>query len=156
MFLIQSIIAFLGRALLSLIFIAAAINKIANWQESLSGFVDILNNALILYVDNPLIQNILNWSLVNVGFLFAVATIFELIGGLSVFLGIWTRVGAFLLFCVLIPATLLAHAFWNMDGIDYQKQLTHFMKNLGIMGGLLIVIAVGKVRRKILVHDKVE
>lgn len=61
-----------------------------------------------------------------------------LAGGLSVLLGYQIRVGAKLLILFLIPATLLFHL-----NLADQMQQIQFLKNLGLMGGLLLLIQTG-------------
>jgi putative oxidoreductase len=61
-----------------------------------------------------------------------------LVGGLSILLGYQTRVGAGLLILFLIPATLLFHL-----NLADQMQQIQFFKNLGLMGGLLLLIQTG-------------
>jgi hypothetical protein len=46
-----------------------------------------------------------------------------------------------LLFLYLIPTTLIFHNFWAFTGIAMQTQLVNFLKNLSIMGGLLLAAA---------------
>jgi putative oxidoreductase len=48
-----------------------------------------------------------------------------------------------LLFLYLIPTTLLFHNFWALQGIERQDNMAHFLKNLAIMGGLLVLAANG-------------
>jgi putative oxidoreductase len=66
------------------------------------------------------------------------AIVVEIVGGLSVILGLWARVGAAALFLFLIPATLIFHTDFGE-----QTQVIMFLKNLSIMGGLLLVMAFG-------------
>jgi putative oxidoreductase len=75
--------------------------------------------------------------------LLAGALTFELLGGLSVLLGFYGRVGAVLLILFLIPTTLIFHNFWAADAAMQQNQMQHFMKNVAIMGGLFVVAALG-------------
>lgn len=67
----------------------------------------------------------------------------ELAGGLSLLLGLWSRIGALGLFVFLIPTTLMFHNFWAADAAHYQEQFANFLKNVAIMGGLLMVMAHG-------------
>jgi putative oxidoreductase len=71
------------------------------------------------------------------------AALVELAGGLSILLGCWARLGALALFLLLIPTTLIFHDFWAYEGMDRMNQMQHFMKNLTIMGGLLMVVGLG-------------
>ena len=65
------------------------------------------------------------------------ATILVLIlGGVSVLLGYKSKIGACLLIGFLIPATLIFHGTFPEEEIA-------FFKNLGLMGGLLMILAFG-------------
>ena len=59
-----------------------------------------------------------------------------LVGGLSVLVAYKARYGVLLLVGFLIPSTLIFHNFFADP-----SQETAFMKNLGLMGGLLMVSA---------------
>lgn len=67
------------------------------------------------------------------------------LGGLSVATGILPRVGAAGVAASLVPTTLAGHAFWNdTDPKTKAANLTQFLKNLGLIGGMLVVAASGK------------
>jgi putative oxidoreductase len=72
------------------------------------------------------------------GLLLVGAIVFELLGGFSVLLGYKARWGSILLILFLIPATLIFHT----DFAD-RMQIIQFMKNLAILGGLLMVYYYG-------------
>jgi putative oxidoreductase len=66
----------------------------------------------------------------------------QLIAGLGLILGIYPRLSAFALLLFLIPATLMAHAFWQDLGMSlYTVQLINFFKNVCMAGGLFFIIA---------------
>lgn len=66
----------------------------------------------------------------------------QLIAGGCLILGIYPRISALALLLFLIPATIMAHAFWQSIGTPlYQVQLINFSKNLSMAGGLIFVIA---------------
>ena len=48
------------------------------------------------------------------------ATLFQLLGGLLVLLGIKEKLGATLLILFLIPVTVLMHSFWMVEGAERQ------------------------------------
>jgi putative oxidoreductase len=75
--------------------------------------------------------------------LLAIAALVEVVGGLSLLLGFWSRPGALMLFLFLIPTTLMIHNFWKYQGVQQQDQMIHFLKNLALMGGLLVIAAYG-------------
>ncbi|HEY1652632.1 MAG TPA: DoxX family protein [Acidimicrobiales bacterium] len=55
-------------------------------------------------------------------------------------LGIWRRLAATVLIGSLIPTTLAGHRFWEeLDEDARNQQITHLAKNLGLLGGLLLV-----------------
>lgn len=144
---IQSLVAFLGRALLSIIFISAAINKLFDWEATLQYFNHALSDRLVTSIGSGFMQEVAEWGIANAFLLLLAGLLFELIGGVLVFLGIWVRLGAVLLVIFLIPTTLLFHNFWDLQGPDRQMQMAHFMKNLSIAGGLLYLLAMGKGRK---------
>ena len=53
--------------------------------------------------------------------------------------GIRPREVGWLLFLYLIPVTLMFHNFWASQGKEQTSQLVNFLKNVGLMGGLLLV-----------------
>jgi putative oxidoreductase len=67
----------------------------------------------------------------------------EVGGGLLLIIGWKTRLAAWIVALFTIGATLVAHRFWEFDGAQYVPQLTNFMKNFAIAGGLLMVAACG-------------
>jgi putative oxidoreductase len=78
-----------------------------------------------------------------VTFFLGAAIVLELGGGLLVALGYRARLGAFALAVFVVPTTLIFHDFWTLTGPDYQLQMIMFLKNLSMLGGLLLVMAFG-------------
>ena len=78
---------------------------------------------------------------VNLGFLCALPI---LLGGLSILLGYYSRIGALLIVIVLLPITFCMHPFWVAD-TDF-AQMMHslcFWKNLSLAGAALMIIYTG-------------
>jgi putative oxidoreductase len=74
----------------------------------------------------------------------AVLTILiELGAGLLLVVGWKARWAAFLIFLFIIPISLVFHNFWAMEGAQAAMNQTQFLKNLSIMGGMLMVAAFG-------------
>lgn len=64
------------------------------------------------------------------------------VAGILLALGIAPKAAAVALLGSLIPTTLVGHAFWKEETQQARSaQLTHFLKNLGLAGGLLLVLA---------------
>lgn len=64
----------------------------------------------------------------------------QVIGGIALASGIGRRVGAGALAASLVPTTIAGHAFWAVknDPEARNAQLGQFLKNAGLLGGLLI------------------
>ncbi|MEV0392796.1 DoxX family membrane protein [Polymorphospora rubra] len=63
----------------------------------------------------------------------------QLAGGLLLATGRCTRPAAAVLAASLVPTTLAGHPFWSVDDpTDRRNQQTHFLKNIGLLGGLLL------------------
>ncbi|MDB6113006.1 MAG: DoxX family protein [Pedosphaera sp.] len=120
---LEPALTLLGRILLSLIFILSAGGKIADWPGT-AGYMA-------------------SKGMVAIPVLLTLAIVFELGGGLSVLLGFKARWGALALIIFLITASVIFHNFWAYTGAEKQTQMVHFLKNLSIMGGLLLVVARG-------------
>ncbi len=67
----------------------------------------------------------------------------ELGAGLLLALGWQARWAALAIFLFTIPATLIFHNPAGLDAQAAQAQMTHLLKNLSIMGGMLMVVAYG-------------
>jgi putative oxidoreductase len=107
-----------GRILMSIIFLLSCLMKI-------KGF------AMMSHM-------ISDKGLPAASLLLVLALLCELAGGLALLTGFHARDGALLLFLYLIPVTLLMHNFWAAAPDQAQMQTVNFLKNLTIMGGLLI------------------
>lgn len=108
----------IGRILLSIIFLGSAATKIADPAGTQAYMA-----AYGLPMTGPLLVG-------------AIAT--ELTGGLALLLGLQVRWAAFVLTGFLAVATLVFHT-----NLGEQQQLLHFLKNVAIIGGLLLVMAEG-------------
>lgn len=115
--------ALVGRILLAAIFMVSGIAKLTDP----TGAIGYMNMAGIPSADT----------------LVYVAGAAEILGGTSLVLGLLARVGALGLTVMLVIITFYFHAFWTMDGAEAKAQMVNFMKNLGLMGGLLMVVAHG-------------
>lgn len=64
-----------------------------------------------------------------------------ILAGLLLSLGIAPKLAATLLIGSMIPTTIVGHPFWKEEpGPQRQNQETQFLKNLGLIGGLLMVL----------------
>lgn len=117
------ILMFLARLCLAAVFIAAGLNKFINFDQIVA-----FMSSKGLTPPVPLLF---------------IAAFVEIIGGLSLVFGYKARWGAFILMLYLIPTTYIFHNFWTLTGEAQMQQLTEFLKNLAIFGGLLYVVCCG-------------
>lgn len=73
---------------------------------------------------------------------YLVATI-DLVGGLLLLIGWQVRWIVWILFVFVGLTLYFAHPFWTMDGAARATNQAHFLKNLAIMGGLLLLAVNG-------------
>jgi putative oxidoreductase len=115
--------ALVGRSLLAAIFLVSGIAKLADPSGTL---------AYMRGEGIPAAQVLL-----------VVAALVEILGGLSVLTGTFARIGALALLAFMVPTTLIFHDFWSFSGQEQKMQMVQFMKNLSIMGGLLLLLGYG-------------
>ncbi|HYX64123.1 MAG TPA: DoxX family protein [Burkholderiales bacterium] len=73
----------------------------------------------------------------------ALAVIFELGGGILLIIGWKTRWVAWALALYTVVATAVAHRYWTYPPEQAFNQMSHFFKNVSLIGGLLYVAAFG-------------
>ena len=68
----------------------------------------------------------------------------EVVIALGLILGAGTRYAALLCALFLIVATALAHRYWEYPAAQVLNQYNHFLKNLALLGGALILFVTGR------------
>ncbi len=113
----------LGRILISGVFLLNAYDKIRNW------------NMTVSYMRSKHVP--------QVNLLLPIGIGLKIVGGLSIFLGWHAHLGALLLLIVSIPYTVWMHQFWKMQGNERLIERSLFMKEVAVIGGLLLILALG-------------
>lgn len=73
-----------------------------------------------------------------------ISAIVEIAAAVMIIVGFRARLGAAALFLWMIPVSVMMHAFWTIsDPMSMQINMIMFMKNLGLMGGMLMIVAYG-------------
>lgn len=88
----------------------------------------------------------LNW---NQDMLLYCAIFLLLVGGLMVLLGYRSTLGAIMLLMYWIPVTFMVHDFWMYPKDQVRIQSILFMKDIAIIGGLLMLVGKGSGRYSI-------
>ncbi len=112
------IIPLVGRILLSAIFLMSGIGKIFDFSGT---------QQYMVAAGMPSTEVFLS-----------AAIAFEILGALLIIVGYKARVGAILLILFLVPATVIFHT-----NFSDKTQMIMFMKNLSILGGLLLIAGFG-------------
>ena len=115
--------ALVGRVLLSLMFVISGFGKI-------SAFVDTARSIASEGLPLPQLLTVF-------------AIMIELGGGVAIAIGLKTRWAALALAMFLIIITPIFHPFWSAPPDQALMQNINFMKNLSILGGMLLLIAFG-------------
>ncbi|HEV7881647.1 DoxX family protein [Bradyrhizobium sp.] len=68
----------------------------------------------------------------------------ELICGLMIALNFGARFFAIVLIIFVIAATFTYHDFWNQAGAEQKNNIVHALKNVSLLGGLLIIAGIGR------------
>ncbi|MGZ0151919.1 DoxX family protein [Kribbella sp. WER1] len=134
----MTVVRALARPLLSVIFVVQGTNAIRN-PEPLVPKAQPVTDKLVPMVKKvapPQVGERIPDTTAN---LVRVNGAAQLLGGLALATGKGRRLGASLLAASLVPTTLAGHAFWQeKDKMVRNQQRIQFMKNLGLMGGLLL------------------
>ncbi len=109
----QGAISLLARWLISIIFVTSAYSKLFGWSAN----IDYMNSK----------------HMPAAAFLLAGALLVEVAGSFCLITGFGARIAATVMFFYMIPVTFLLHEFMSVN----------FQKNLGLMGGLLMLVAFG-------------
>ena len=126
----------LSRILLSLLFIADGYSKVIGYGgNNMQNWIGTVKGLKIPGTNDPL---------PNPELLAQIAAYALLAGGIMLFIGILSRVSALGLLLFTIVALVLGHAFWTYaEPVKSFAEMQDFLKGLGIIGGLLMIVAYG-------------
>lgn len=115
---VTTIVPALGRVMLSTIFILSGLSKLGAPAMTI-GYIQSVGLPLAPVA-------------------FGIATLIEVVGGITLLLGYRTRIVAGVLFVFTLATAVFFH-----NQLGDQNQFIHFFKNIAMAGGLLHVIAFG-------------
>lgn len=131
----------LSRILLSLVFIFTGYAKVFGWGPAEKPVINLgLWKQRVAGLKIPGTND----ALPNADLLAQIVAYGEIVAGVLLFLGILSRLTAFGLVVFVIIASVLGHNFWAMT--DPQMaflNIQQFLKNMAIVGGLLIIVGAG-------------
>ncbi|KVM47467.1 hypothetical protein WJ58_28195 [Burkholderia ubonensis] len=72
-----------------------------------------------------------------------IAVAVELVGGLLIAIGFYTRPLALLFAAYTVATAFIGHRYWAAHGVDQYIAMINFYKNVSIVGGLLLLALTG-------------
>lgn len=120
---LQNPLALLARLLLAALFLPAGIGKIGGFAGT-AGYIGSVGLPM------PELGA-------------AVAIAVEVLGGIALIIGLGTRWAALALAGFTLVASFFFHAYWALPAEQQMMQQLMFMKNIGVVGGLLALAAFG-------------
>ena len=121
---LQTICVLVGRFLLGMYFIIPGIQKITDFENM---------SAYMQAHDVPLI-----------GVLLPLTILIQLAAGVALIVGFKGKFAAFILAGLTLVISIYMHDFWSMEeGVARMHEMQNFIKNMAIMGGLLVVAGLG-------------
>lgn len=112
-----------GRILLAFIFLQSGFDKLLNYEltQKLMHARNVPEPHILLPI--------------------AMAVLFA--GGIMILIGWKARWGALALIAFMLPATWYFHAYWSYPEALQLNQFHHFVKNVSIIGALLLLLGMG-------------
>jgi putative oxidoreductase len=114
---------FAGRALLSGIFVYSGYGMFNNAERYAKSAAE----ALPMLPEEPMLAKVQGATM--------------LVAGSALAVGILPKLSARILALAMLPNTYVGHPFWKAKPEDRRPQLVHFLKNVGLIGGLLYISA---------------
>jgi uncharacterized membrane protein YphA (DoxX/SURF4 family) len=134
----MTVVRALARPLLSMIFVVQGANSIRNpeplvpkAQPVTDRLVPMVKKVAPAQVGDRIPETTVNLVRLN--------GVVQVVGGLALASGKGRRLGAAVLAATLVPVTVAGHPFWELKDKEARSaQRIQFMKNLGLLGGLLL------------------
>jgi uncharacterized membrane protein YphA (DoxX/SURF4 family) len=127
----------LARPMLASVFVVSAINTLRNPDKNVKAATPLVESAVERFGDSLPEQVPTDPETVV-----KLDAVLKLAAGVGLAVGWFPRLSAFVLAVNLVPTTLAGHAFWEHDDpATRSANRSHFLKNLGLMGGLLATAA---------------
>lgn len=121
---IENFCLLLGRLLMGSYFILPGLQKITNYQ--------MMTDYMLAH------------SVPAPAFLLPVTIVIQIVLGLAIIIGFKGKLAAFILAGLTLVISIFMHDFWSMaEGVQRTHEMQNFIKNMAIMGGLLVVTNLG-------------
>jgi uncharacterized membrane protein YphA (DoxX/SURF4 family) len=127
----------LGRVLFVVLFVFSGASKLFDIASTAQAITDKVALPALL---TPYTAQLEDFTGMKTAQLLAILTgAVEVLGGLFIALNIGTRFFAWVLVLFVGVTTFYFHNFWDMTGPDRINNMIHALKNLSLIGGLLVI-----------------
>jgi putative oxidoreductase len=92
----------------------------------------------------PMTEYMLSHGVPGTTFLLPFTIVLQVVAGLAIIIGFKGKLAAFILAGLTLVISIYMHDFWSMaEGLQRGHETQNFIKNMGIMAGLLMVVSLG-------------
>ena len=127
----------LGRILFCVLFVFSGASKLLD----LTATAQMTEKIVIPAMVSPYTAQLETLTGMSIAQLLAIASgAIEVICGLMIALNFGARFFAIILILFVVGATFYFHDFWNQTGADARGNLVHALKNLSLIGALLMIV----------------
>jgi uncharacterized membrane protein YphA (DoxX/SURF4 family) len=130
----MSLVRFIARPMLASIFVVQGFNKLRN-PDSVAARAKPVVDRL-----TPTLEKFAPQVPTDARALVRISGAVDLGAGVMLATGTFPRTASLVLATSLLPSTVVGHPFWQSDGDPAERanQRVHFLKNIGLAGGLLV------------------
>jgi uncharacterized membrane protein YphA (DoxX/SURF4 family) len=130
----MSLVRFIARPMLASIFVVQGFNKLRN-PDSVAARAKPVVDRL-----TPTLEKFAPQVPTDARALVRISGAVDLGAGVMLATGTFPRTASLVLATSLLPSTAVGHPFWQSDGDPAERanQRVHFLKNIGLAGGLLV------------------
>ncbi|MCF2523400.1 DoxX family protein [Bradyrhizobium sp. G127] len=127
----------LGRVLFVVLFVFSGASKLFDIASTTQAITDKVTLPALLTPYTTQLEDVTGMKTAQLLAILAGAV--EVLGGLFIALNIGTRFFAWVLVLFVGVTTFYFHNFWDMTGPDRINNMIHALKNLSLIGGLLVI-----------------
>jgi uncharacterized membrane protein YphA (DoxX/SURF4 family) len=127
----------LARPMLATVFVTSGINTLRNPDKNVKAATPLIESAMAKFGDSLPEQVPTDPETIV-----RLDAVLKVAAGVGLALGWFPRLSALVLAVNLVPTTMAGHAYWeHEDPASRAANRVHFLKNLGLLGGLLATAA---------------
>ena len=137
---------YIGKILLSSLFIWRGILQIVHWNSAEKSITTDIMNWHIFFNGSPWLENLAEGLLpLSLNFLIF-GVMIQILCGMMLLMSWHARIASLILALYLLVQNFFANHFWMAEGYHREVLLLLFMQSLGLLGGLVVVMSAYKER----------